>query len=57
VDQLPGQPTAGIRLDAILFLRLTGGRRDATPHLGTDIELSGDDALAAQLATHLPFTI
>jgi uncharacterized protein (TIGR03083 family) len=57
VDALDGEPTAGIDLDALLFLRLTGGRRDATPHLGTDIALEGDEALARQLATHLPFTI
>lgn len=57
VDQLDGEPTAGVTLDAVLFLRLTGGRRDATPHLGTDIQLEGDEGLAAQLATHLPFTI
>jgi uncharacterized protein (TIGR03083 family) len=57
VESLSGEPTVGIDLDAMLFLRLTGGRRDATPHLGTDIALEGDEDLARQLATHLSFTI
>ncbi len=57
VEQLDGEPTAGILLDAVLFLRLAGGRRDAAPHLGTEIALEGDGGLAAQLATHLAFTI
>ena len=57
VDQLDGGPTVDLALDAVLFLRLTGGRREAGPHLGTDIALGGDEALATQLATHLPFTI
>jgi len=57
VDSLDGPPTAGIELDAMLFLRLTGGRRPADAHLGTDIALEGDEELAAQLARHLAFTI
>jgi uncharacterized protein (TIGR03083 family) len=49
--------TVGIAMPTMLFLRLTGGRLDAIPHLGTDITLSGDAALAEQLATHLGYTI
>lgn len=57
VESLDGQPTVALTLDAVLFLRLTGGRRHASPHLGRDITVEGDDALATQLATHLSFTI
>lgn len=57
VESLPGEPSAGVTLDAVLFLRLAGGRRDAGPHLGNDIALAGDVTLAEQLATHLAFTI
>jgi len=57
VDALGGEPTVGIEVPGPLFLRLSAGRRDATPLLGTDIVLSGDDALARRLATNLAFTI
>lgn len=57
VEHLDGGPTVAITLPTMLFLRLTGGRQDPVPHVGTDIALSGDDALARQLATHLAFTI
>jgi len=57
VDHLDGDPTVGIRLPTMLWLRLTAGRTDAEPLIGSDIVLSGDEALARQLATHLAFTI
>ena len=57
VASLDGGPTVGISLPALLFLRLTGGREDATPHLDHDVVLEGDRSLATQLATHLAFTI
>ena len=57
VDQLDGEPTVAIRLPTMLWLRLTAGRQEAEPHLGSDILLSGDEDLARQLATHLAFTI
>lgn len=57
VDRLDGDPTAGIVLDALLFLRLSGGRRDAAPHLGQEVRLEGDESLARQLATNLAYTI
>lgn len=57
VDHLSGEPTVSLRLDPVLFLRLTGGRTDAEPHLDEGIELGGDRDLARQLATNLTFTI
>ena len=57
VEELAGAPTCGLRLPAMLYLRLTGGRIPAGPHLGVDLELSGDEAQASQLAQHLAFTI
>ena len=56
VDSLDGDPTATIALSSSLFLRLAGGRQD--PEAALDrITLSGDVALARQLATNLAFTI
>lgn len=57
VDAIDGQPTVSIRLDSVLFLRLTGGRESANPYLGVEIELGGDVELAEQLASNLTFTI
>lgn len=57
VDQLDGEPTLSITMDPLLFLRLTGGRRSAEPHLDVDITMGGDRELAVQLATNLRFTI
>ncbi|MCZ7528509.1 MAG: maleylpyruvate isomerase family mycothiol-dependent enzyme [Acidimicrobiia bacterium] len=57
VDELDGEPTVGLELPAMLFLRLTGGREDAGPHLGADVALEGDTDLARQLGTHLAYTI
>jgi uncharacterized protein (TIGR03083 family) len=62
VEALSGEPTIGVRLPAMLYLRLAGGRQDPAPHLdGTtgvaQVELSGDEDLARQLASNLAFTI
>lgn len=57
VDAIDGEPTAGITLDAVLFMRLTGGRVDPAAHAGVDVTLEGDQALALRLATNLSFTI
>lgn len=57
VESVDGEPTVSIKLDPVLFLRLTGGRSGAEEHIGADIELGGDEALATQLACHLAFTI
>lgn len=57
VDALSGAPTVSLSMPAMRWLRLTAGREDATPHLGGEIVLGGDEDLARQLATHLAFTI
>ena len=58
VDQLDGEPTASIALDANLFLRLSGGRCDPTPYVEDgQVQLGGDQVLARQLATNLAYTI
>jgi hypothetical protein len=57
VDDLDTDPAVGISLPTDLFLRLTAGRRDAGPHLGVDVTLSGDQVLARRLALNLTFTI
>ena len=58
VDAIDGEPTASLTLDANLFLRLTGGRYDPTPHVDEGrVQLGGDEALARQVATHLAYTI
>jgi uncharacterized protein (TIGR03083 family) len=57
VDALDGPATVELEMPAMVFLRLTGGREDAGPHLNVDVTLRGDQALATQLAEHLAFTI
>ena len=57
VDAFDSNATVSIEMPAMLFLRLTGGRIDAEPYLGTDITLGGDEVLAEKLATHLAYTI
>ncbi|MCD9622862.1 maleylpyruvate isomerase family mycothiol-dependent enzyme [Rhabdothermincola salaria] len=57
VDGFDGEATVGLTMPSPLFLRLTAGRRDAGPHVGREIVLSGDDELARRLATNLAFTI
>jgi uncharacterized protein (TIGR03083 family) len=47
------QPTATIRVDGVLFTRLTGGRA----HNAGDVELSGDRAVAERIVEHLNYTI
>jgi uncharacterized protein (TIGR03083 family) len=57
VDDLSGDPTVTLAMPAMLFLRLTGGRRDAGPHINKDLSLDGDRELAVTLASNLAFTI
>lgn len=57
VESLEGEPTVALTVPALLFLRLTGGRRDPLPYVGDAMTLEGDAALAAQLATGLAYTI
>ena len=57
VDELDGEPTVSLSMPVMRWLRLTAGREDATPHLGGEIALGGDEELARRLATNLAFTI
>ena len=56
VAHIDGEPTASLSLSSSLFLRLAGGREDASEALGR-IEFGGDQALGHQLATNLAYTI
>jgi len=56
VASLPGPATASVAMGSSLFLRLAGGRIDPDAALA-QIDLSGDLALARQVATHLAYTI
>jgi hypothetical protein len=57
VDDFGGQePTATIRLDALQFTRLAGGR-SLCPARPQDIELGGDADVAAQILERLNFVI
>jgi uncharacterized protein (TIGR03083 family) len=57
VEDFAGQdPTATIRLDALQFSRLTGGR-PMCPARSQDIELGGDEVVAAQVTERLKFVI
>jgi uncharacterized protein (TIGR03083 family) len=57
VDALDGEPTVGIELSAMRFLRLTGGRADAGVAPGDGVTCTGDRALGEQLVANLAFTI
>lgn len=57
VERHDDEPTVQLTLPAMLYVRLAGGRRSAEPHLGSEIELGGDEELARRLATSLAFTI
>lgn len=53
VDDFGGlEPTATIRLDALLFTRLAGGRVTSAP-----VELGGDEAVGARIVEHLNYVI
>ncbi|OBH53852.1 hypothetical protein A5682_20795 [Mycobacterium mantenii] len=57
VDDFDGQqPTATIRLDGLQFTRLAGGR-PMCPARSQDIELGGDEEVAAQIVGRLNFVI
>ncbi|SPM28270.1 maleylpyruvate isomerase family mycothiol-dependent enzyme [Mycobacterium terramassiliense] len=51
-----GEPTATIRLDGLQFTRLSGGR-PMSPARAQDIELGGDQDVAAQVVENLNFVI
>lgn len=53
VDDFGGlEPTATLRLDALLFTRLAGGRVTSAP-----VELGGDEAVGARIVEHLNYVI
>lgn len=54
VDSFDGDPTAVIRLDALLFTRLAGGRRAADHGL---VEYEGDAGVGRQIVERLGYTI
>jgi uncharacterized protein (TIGR03083 family) len=57
VDDFAGQePTATIRLDALQFTRLAGGR-PMCPARAQDVELGGDKDVAARIVERLNFVI
>ena len=57
VDDFGGQePTVTIRLDALQFTRLAGGR-SLCPARPKDVELSGDEDVARRIVEHLNFVI
>jgi uncharacterized protein (TIGR03083 family) len=51
-----GEPTATIRLDGLQFTRLAGGRPTSAAR-ARDIELGGDEDVAARIVEHLNFVI
>lgn len=57
VDDFGGQePTVTIRLDALQFTRLAGGR-SLCPARPKDVKLSGDEDVARRIVEHLNFVI
>jgi len=57
VDALDGEPTVGIELPAIRYLRLTGGRHDTGVDPEDGVRLTGDRELGGRLVANLSFTI
>ncbi|HEX7442752.1 MAG TPA: maleylpyruvate isomerase family mycothiol-dependent enzyme [Acidimicrobiales bacterium] len=57
VESLDGEPTVGIELPAMHFLRLTGGRHDAGVDAEDGVRFTGDRGLGGQLVANLAFTI
>ena len=57
VDELSGDPTVELRVDGFTFVRLTGGRIEAEPLIGSTVALAGDEVQGRQLIANLAFTI
>ena len=57
VDSLDGEPTVGIQLTAMHFLRLTGGRHDAGVDPEDGVRFTGDRGLGGHLVANMAFTI
>jgi len=56
VEELDGPPTVDLTLSSMLFLRLTGGRRDGVER-ADEVVMGGDGDLARRLVENLAFTI
>jgi uncharacterized protein (TIGR03083 family) len=57
VDALDGEPTVGIELPAMRYLRLTGGRHDPGVEPEDGVRITGDRALGGRLVANMAFTI
>jgi uncharacterized protein (TIGR03083 family) len=57
VDSFETEPTVGLELPLMVFLRLTGGRRDLALDHRSEVAISGDPELGGQLVANLAFTI
>ncbi len=57
VESFDRDPTVGLRMPVMLFLRLTGGRHDAPGDPWEEITISGDRGLGEKLVNSLAFTI
>jgi uncharacterized protein (TIGR03083 family) len=56
VDAFDGEPTTTVRLDAVLFTRLAGGRTTAAENMNA-IEIDGDVGLGRQVVERLKFVM
>jgi uncharacterized protein (TIGR03083 family) len=57
VEALDGEPTVGIELPAIRYLRLTGGRHDPGVDAEDGVRFTGDRELGGRLVANMAFTI
>ena len=57
VAELDGDPTVGIELSAMHYLRLTGGRHDAGIDPADGVTFTGDRELGGRLVANMSFTI
>ena len=57
VDALDSDPTVGIELSAMRYLRLTGGRHDQGVDPESGVTFTGDRDLGARLVASMAFTI
>ncbi len=51
------EPDVTLAMSDTLFLRLTGGRTSPGDHLGSDLEIAGDQAMGLHLAAHMAVTV
>jgi len=57
VQELDGEPTVGIELPGVRYLRLTGGRHDPGVDADAGVRFTGDRELGLQLVSNMSFTI